>query len=73
MIKVNFEKAKEITKNRLRTEREPLFQKLDVEFQKNLEIGNDNPEVIQEKQRLRDLPQLADSCSTLDELKSLKP
>lgn len=72
MIKVNFDKAKSLTKDRLRAERAPLFAALDVQFQRNLESGADNAEVIAEKQRLRDLPQLADECTTLDELKALK-
>lgn len=72
MIQVNFDKAKELTKNRLRIEREPLLKSLDVQFQRNLESGSDNTTVITEKQRLRDLPQLVDNCATLDELKALK-
>ena len=72
MIKVNFDKAKSLTKDRLRTERTPLFAALDVQFQRNLETGADNAAVVAEKQRLRDLPQLADACTTLDELKALK-
>lgn len=72
MIKVNFDKAKSLTKDRLRTERIPLFAALDVQFQRNLETGADNAAVVAEKQRLRDLPQFADACTTLDELKALK-
>lgn len=72
MITVNFEKAKAITKDRLRKEREPLFTSLDVQFQRNLETGADNKAVVAEKQRLRDLPQLVDTCTTLDDLKALR-
>ena len=72
MIKVNFDKAKSLTKDRLRAERAPLFAALDVQFQRNLETGADNAAVVAEKQRLRDLPQLADACTTIDELKALK-
>lgn len=72
MITVNLDKAKEITKARLRKEREPLFTALDVQFQRNLETGADNKAVVAEKQRLRDLPGLVDSCTTLEELKALR-
>jgi len=71
MITVNFEKARTITKDRLRAERAPLLSALDVQFQRNLETGADNAAVVAEKQRLRDLPALADTCTTLDELKAL--
>lgn len=72
MITINFEKARAITKDRLRAERAPLLSALDVQFQRNLETGADNAAVVAEKQRLRDLPTLADACTTLDELKALK-
>lgn len=71
MITVNFDKAKEITKNRLRVQRQPLLQAQDVEFQKALETGVDTTEIIAEKQRLRDITKLADTATTLDELKSI--
>ena len=40
-IVINFDKAKEITKNRLRAERAPLLQAQDVAFQRALESGAD--------------------------------
>jgi hypothetical protein len=69
---VNFEKAKEITKNRLRREREPLLVKQDVAFQRALESGADTSPIVAEKQRLRDITKLADNATTLEELKTLK-
>jgi len=72
-IKVNFGKAQEITKERLRVERQPLLESLDVQFQKNLEIGADSSTVIAEKNRLRDITKLTDTATTLEELKGLKP
>lgn len=72
MIKIDFEKAKAITADRLRREREPLFAALDVQFQRNLETGASNDAVIREKQRLRNLPQLVDQCTTLEQLKALR-
>jgi len=72
MITINFDKAKAITKDRLRAERTPLLQAQDVEFQRALESGADTTAIVAEKQRLRDITQLADSATTLEELKTLK-
>ena len=71
MITINFDKAKAITKDRLRAERKPLLEAQDVAFQRALESGADTSAIVAEKQRLRDVTQLADSATTLDELKSL--
>ena len=71
MITINFDKAKQITKDRLRIEREPLLLEQDVAFQRALENGQDTSAVVAEKQRLRDITKLADSALTLDELKAL--
>ena len=70
-IVINFDKAKEITKNRLRAERAPLLQAQDVAFQRALESGADTTAIVAEKQRLRDITKLADKATTLDELKQL--
>jgi len=70
-VTVNFDKAKAITKDRLRAERTPLLEAQDVAFQKALESGADTPAIVAEKQRLRDITKLADQATTLDELKSL--
>lgn len=72
MIKVNLDKAKDITKDRLRLERTPLLQAQDIEFQRALENGSDTTNVILEKQRLRNITQLVDEANTLEELKNIK-
>jgi hypothetical protein len=72
MITVNFDKAKAITKNRLRTEREPLLAAQDVAFQRALESSADTTAIVAEKQRLRDITLLADAADSLDALKALK-
>ena len=72
MIVINVDKAKEITKERLRAERAPLLQAQDVAFQRALEEGADTAAIVAEKQRLRDVTQLAEQATTLDELKALK-
>lgn len=72
MITINFDKAKEITKTRLRAERTALLQAQDVAFQRALESGADTSAIVAEKQRLRDITLLAEAAETLDELKALK-
>jgi hypothetical protein len=72
MITVNINKAKEITKDRLRAERAPLLQAQDVAFQRALESGADTAAIVAEKQRLRDITALADAATTLDELKQIE-
>jgi hypothetical protein len=71
MININLDKAKAITKERLRAERTPLLQEQDVAFQRALEQGTDTTAIVAEKQRLRDITNLADQASTLDELKAI--
>lgn len=50
-------KAVELTKNRLRTERAPLLEKLDVEFQRAVEANDEGykAEVVAKKNTLRDI------------------
>ena len=67
LIKINNEKAIEITKEKIRAIRKPMFATLDVEFQIALEKGLDTTEIVTEKQRLRDLTDLAND-KTVEEL-----
>jgi hypothetical protein len=69
-VTVSLAKATEITKKRLRSEREPLLAAQDVAFQRALETGADTTAIVAEKQRLRDVTNF--SATTLDELRSLK-
>jgi hypothetical protein len=71
MITINLEKTKAITKERLRAERTPLLQAQDVAFQRALESGADTSAIVAEKQRLRDITNLADQATSLDELKAI--
>jgi len=73
MITINMDKAKAITKARLRQEREPLLAAQDVAFQRALESSADTSAIVAEKQRLRDITKLADAATTTDELKSIAP
>jgi len=71
MITINFDKAKQITKERLRQERKPLLEAQDVLFQRSLENNSDTSAIILEKQRLRDITNLVDDATTLEQLKKL--
>ena len=67
MIVINNEKAIEIAKDKIRAIREPKLKQLDLDFQRALETGLDTTLIVQEKQRLRDLTDLAND-KTVEEL-----
>ena len=69
-IQVNINKAKDITKDRLRVERTPKLEALDVQFQRALEAGSDTTDIVNKKQQLRDAPAQVDSMTTVEQLKS---
>ena len=68
---VDIDKAKALTKDRLRAERKPLLEAQDVEFQRAQETSADTAEIIKEKQRLRDITKQVDALTSIDELKAL--
>ena len=70
-IQVNITKAKDITKDKLRAERKPLLEALDVEFIKAQEAGADTSAIVAEKQRLRDITNQVDNLKTVEELKAV--
>lgn len=70
VVTVSLAKATEITKKRLRSEREPLLAAQDVAFQRALETGADTTAIVAEKARLRDITNF--SATTLEDLRSLK-
>jgi hypothetical protein len=71
-VEVSLAKAKELTKKRLRVEREPLLKAQDVAFQRAQEEGADTSAIVAEKQRLRDVTNLADAETTLEGLRAIK-
>jgi hypothetical protein len=71
MIVINLDKAKAITKDKLRAERTPLLQEQDVAFQRALESGADTLAIVAEKQRLRDITNLCDTAESIEELKAI--
>lgn len=72
-IIVDMDKAKELTRARLRQERAPILTSLDIEAVKALELKDEVKlaEVTAEKQRLRDITALSeiDDAKTPEELK----
>ena len=71
-IIVDINKAKDITKDRLRAERKSLLEAQDVAFQRALESGSDTSAIVAEKQRLRDITKQVDAANTLEELKLME-
>lgn len=72
VVTVNHAKAVDLTKARLRREREPLLAAQDVAFQRALETKADTAAIVAEKQRLRDITKLADTAEALADLRALK-
>ena len=71
MITVNLDKAKQITKDKIRKTRKPLLEAQDIVFQRALESGEDTTAIVAEKQRLRDLTNPVDDCTDTDALTAL--
>jgi len=57
----------------LRPQRDKELARLDGQFMINLEQGNDNSQILQKKQKLRDMPTHPkwDTCETLDDFKKI--
>jgi hypothetical protein len=70
-ITVNLTKAKVMTKDRLRFERKPLLAAQDVLFMKAQETSSDTTAIVTEKNRLRDITDGVDACTTTDQLKAI--
>jgi hypothetical protein len=74
-VRINIEGAKEITKQRLRLERAPLFEKNDIAIRDAM-IENDTTKLAKaklERDRLRDITKRVESLNNLDSLKRLHP
>lgn len=70
-LKEDLAKSKEIWKDKLRADRKPLLEAQDVAFMKALETGDDTAVITTEKQRLRDITLLVDSCKTTAAIKKV--
>jgi hypothetical protein len=70
MITINIDKAKDITKNRLREERKPQLEALDVQMLRNFSNQELLNEIEAKKQVLRDATNQVDTMTTVEELKA---
>lgn len=72
MITINLNKAKDIAKNNLRTERAPVLASLDVQFQRALESNSSTSDIVAKKQELRDITAHSSiaGATTVDGLKT---
>jgi len=68
-ITIDINKAKVITKDRLREERKPLLDAQDILFNRALETSEDTSAIVKEKNRLRDITNQVDGMKTLKQLK----
>jgi hypothetical protein len=69
-ITIDINKAKVITKDRLREERKPLLEAQDILFNRALEGSADTSAIVTEKNRLRDITNQVNSMTTLNQLKA---
>ena len=72
MITINLDKAKEIQKNRWRTARKSILEKLDTEFMRAVENGDTTKQqqIATKKQALRDVT--TTDLSTITNTQELK-
>lgn len=70
-ITVDIPKAKDIWKDKIRKKRKSALEKLDIDYMKAQEAGNDTTAIVTDKQTLRDLPSQVDTATTVDEIKAV--
>jgi hypothetical protein len=70
MITINIDKAKDITKNRLREERKPQLEALDIQMLRNFSNQELLAQIETKKQALRDATNQVNTMTTVDELKA---
>jgi hypothetical protein len=69
-IIVDIDKAKDITKDRLREERKPQLEALDIQMLRNFSNQELLNEIEAKKQVLRDATNQVDNMTTVEELKA---
>ena len=70
-IYIDIPKAKDIWKDKIRQKRKSALEKLDVDYMRATEQGNDTTAIVTDKQILRDLPSQVDTANTVDEIKTV--
>lgn len=75
MISIDMKKARDIWRDKLRMERSPVLESLDIEFIRALESGNTEQQekIKKQKQDLRDVPAdpRIEKAQTTEDLKKL--
>jgi hypothetical protein len=71
MITIDINKAKEVWKDKIRNARKPALEKLDIDFIKAQEQGNDTTSIVAIKQILRELPSQVDTANSINEIKAV--
>jgi hypothetical protein len=71
MITIDITKAKEVWKDKIRNARKSALEKLDIDFIKAQEQGNDISSIVATKQTLRDLPSQVDTANSITEIKAV--
>ena len=71
MITIDINKAKEVWKEKIRQARTSVLAKLDIDFIKAQEQGNDTTVIVADKQTLRDLPSQVDTANSIEEIKAV--
>ena len=71
MITIDITKAKEVWKSKIRNARKSALEKLDIDFIKAQEQGNDTTSIVATKQTLRDLPSQVDTANSVNEIKAV--
>jgi hypothetical protein len=71
MITIDINKAKEVWKDKIRNSRKSALEKLDIDFIKAQEKGNDTTSIVAIKQILRDLPSQVDAANSINEIKAV--
>jgi hypothetical protein len=69
-IIIDIDKAKDITKDRLRQERKPQLELLDVQMLRNFNNQELLADIEAKKQVLRDATNQVDTMTTIEELKA---
>ena len=69
-IIIDIDKAKEITKDRLRQERKPQLENLDIQMLRNFSNQELLAQIETKKQALRDATNQVNAMTTVDELKA---
>ena len=69
-IIIDIDKAKDITKDRLREERKPQLEALDIQMLRNFSNQELLNEIESKKQVLRDATNQVDNMTTVEELKA---